>query len=507
MDFRNLIDVASGNNSVLHENTLFELDFSDDNTARLLELSGITGQMLLENRIQWLRDNIMHKLEDLAEQEGKTKEELFDYIVDLDPDPKKKNTQWLFKILVGKHGQSGLKDLKNAPDVLTKFADLKKEGKLDKRFHDLNQFTSINALKNTIDAVESDEQDKEDIEYKRALNQSELIKDIDDYLILKPNTTWAAQYWGKETDWCTAYGCPGGRNPDRDFNSFEDYNRRGSLYVIWNKSKPEKTYQLFVPNSIADQKDGLAYEFRDYNNVAVSSDTEEKLRKKFPVIDELIKSAKEINRVSVGGKEYTAEEFYDLIEEFSNEEDIDYDFYDELIEEGSIIKIALKSAGELIDSVLVPFLKYAIDNPVEWEDVVISAVPDNSEAAAVFANLYKDGRWEEYENQLLQTADSPNDWVNLRSYMSITNPTHWKKYRSHFEEMDITTASMFAIYVLEKPMPEIEERLLEKSPPVVLLQYIQGTGRGEWKEAEEVFKKLDNSYYLNRYRSALGDSQ
>ena len=59
-----------------------------------------------------------------------------------------------------------------------------------------------------------------------------------------PKTEFAAQYWGRGTDWCTAYGDPKGKWPKRT-STFDEYDK-GPLY-IWNDNNGEK-YQFHFPS-------------------------------------------------------------------------------------------------------------------------------------------------------------------------------------------------------------------------------------------------------------------
>ena len=243
----------------------------------LYESSGISLDVLMENRIDWLRDNIMHKLEPVADKEGKSVEELFNWIIDQDPSTKKQYSQWLMKILVGKNAQSSLSDLEQAKNVLTKYEELKKSKALKPEHKDLNQFKSIDELSQAISDTEQNIKSEYDAIEQRARNESEIIHEDDVWIVAIPKTEYAAGYWGKESLWCTAAGFEGGRQEDRSNNMFEDYAPKSNLYTIVNKKKPKTIYQIHL-----DSK-----QFMNVNNSHVESLEDRKsILGQFPLLEQ-----------------------------------------------------------------------------------------------------------------------------------------------------------------------------------------------------------------------------
>jgi len=493
MDFRHLIDIVNGQQTQIINENLFEYDCEDEGTLRILELAGITPQQLLENRIQWLRDNIFHKVEQFANDLGKDPEELFQWIVDQDPDPKKRHTQWMFKILLGKNGSATLEDLERAPGVLKKYEEMKRNKKLDPKYNDLNQFISLTALENTLKSAEESEEAEDIQEFTRAVNQSEVIQQDDTYMIVRPETKWAAQYWGRPSLWCTATGCPKGRQPDKTNNLFDQYYGKGSLYILYNKKDPRKSYQLFTAKDAFSTVDGESYEIRDADNNNVPDSVVQKISSKYPVIDKLITQAKEVGTVEIFGEEYEINDLYDLAEEIIAEygENDNEEFYDDLLEEGTLTKYVLTQAA--FDT--VQFKKFIRLSPINknnyqnWEEVILNAAPENAEAAGVFANLFMDGKWDEYEVRLWD-SNLPEDVqeMAIRDYMRGAEPDHWKSKYDQIIKMGPNTLLHYVKYVEPGRDPKIEERLEEYGQIPYILMYMKVVGmKDRWPEIEPYF--------------------
>ena len=74
------------------------------------------------------------------------------------------------------------------------------------------------------------------------MRESQLIYQDANWLIVTPRTEKAAQFWGRGTEWCTAWGDPRGLHPKRSCQ-FDEYNADGPLVVIINKQDPQERYQ------------------------------------------------------------------------------------------------------------------------------------------------------------------------------------------------------------------------------------------------------------------------
>lgn len=83
----------------------------------------------------------------------------------------------------------------------------------------------------------------------RIESEDTLILDSPEWTIVIPHTHRAAIYWSKNSFWDTAM-----KHEDVWFN---EYNKRGNLYIMWDKSN-NKGYQLHIEtNSLFDDKNGI----------------------------------------------------------------------------------------------------------------------------------------------------------------------------------------------------------------------------------------------------------
>ena len=100
---------------------------------------------------------------------------------------------------------------------------------------DINQYKSLDDLEN---AVEDKEAAKSKRQQKLEIKNEGVTKilETDTYLIMHLKTQEAANYYGKNTKWCTT--------ADND-NMFNDYNRLGKIYIIIDK-KQNRKWQLHL---------------------------------------------------------------------------------------------------------------------------------------------------------------------------------------------------------------------------------------------------------------------
>ena len=119
---------------------------------KIAEFQG--NEILLEDRIDFLRktylpkiiakiengtlhvpDNLLRHIRDLPIQQQNLRgaaafmfdEKIFNWIVSLDPDPNKRNTQWIFNLVLRKVNPLPLEDIQYVTEALTKFMKMKAE--------------------------------------------------------------------------------------------------------------------------------------------------------------------------------------------------------------------------------------------------------------------------------------------------------------------------------------------------------------------------------------------
>jgi len=177
---------------------------------------------------------------------GLIAEVLFDYVVSVDPDPVKKNTQWLLTLITRKNNRMPLEDLEYASESLTKFAEMKKARLLPPDKTDINTFKSLSDLNFTLRGEQENKSNALASEEQAMLKETKVIYNDTDYRILQPLTQKAACYFGRNTEWCTAWGnhlllglSQQGQHPTRT-NYWDQYNS-SPLYIIEDK----KTNQIW----------------------------------------------------------------------------------------------------------------------------------------------------------------------------------------------------------------------------------------------------------------------
>lgn len=480
MNLRDLIDIVDGS-AAAPRTTLREEVFLD-------------SEMILEDRIDWMRKNIMPKLGPLADQEGITSEELFNRVMGLDPDRKKRYSQWLFRILLNKQGLASLDDLKSAPDVIAKFEEYKKNKLLSPEQSDINKYVSLAAVENTLNSIEQSQEAEEEQETVRAFAQSKVIHKDNNYLVVSPETEWAAKYWGRSSDWCTSYGCPRGRNPDRTENAFSNYYKNGELYVIYDRNKELSTHQLFIPNSVFNQIDGNAYELNDIENNKVNRRTENAIIRKIPVVGDLIEQASK-NQIIISGTPYSTSQLYDIVTKYIlNGDEEDHAECADVIEDENVVKLVLRDPQLLsYDDVYKILDITGVSQSSELDRLILSNVPGSSAGAAAYMNQIGRRKWEEYEKPLVESGNH----ALISSYAKNVDVSHWKKYKPQLVNSDPHLAVIYAANVIKREDPEVERIILKQGAPRFfdpIIGYVEGVGKGNWKEAETLLKNVKKEY-------------
>jgi hypothetical protein len=181
--------------------------------------------------------------------------EFLTYIVQLDPDPLKKNVQWLLTLITRKQQPMPVEDLIYAGESLTKFMQMKKERLIPKEKSDINKYKSLSDLNHALRGEQDNRQAVATTKDAEMRAQSNIIYDGPDYSVISPQTKAAAGYFGRNTEWCTAWGCPEGRHPTRGDNYFDQYNKQGPLYIITDKSTGELWQFSFASGQFMDVDD------------------------------------------------------------------------------------------------------------------------------------------------------------------------------------------------------------------------------------------------------------
>jgi hypothetical protein len=133
---------------------------------------------------------------------------------------------------------------------------------------DINRYT-YDSLKKAVTTTEheiitADEQEERDM-----LSQCNIIYNKNDMMIIQPKTKAAACFFGRNTDWCTAWGDhlkfglrQQGRYPTRT-NQFDKYNE---LYIILDK-KTNTIWQYDIESGQFMDEDDDEINVNDFNHI------------------------------------------------------------------------------------------------------------------------------------------------------------------------------------------------------------------------------------------------
>lgn len=251
----------------LTERKLFSDKLYEDFIKEQLDIN-----ILLEYRVDFLKTNVLPKLQPVADKLNVSLDELFDLIQIEDSSKKKTYMQWIMNQLI--KNSSDISELKGLGEVLSKFDELKNKKKIDKP--DISGYT-FKELRDTVAKVLASQEQEINKEEQKARNESQIISENSTYLVVVPKTEFAAGYFGRNSLWCTAAGY--GRQADRRNNMFGRYsNNKHDIYTIYNKKDPSDIYQIHVPS----------VQFMDSENSYVSPTVALNVIEKFPKLLNLI---------------------------------------------------------------------------------------------------------------------------------------------------------------------------------------------------------------------------
>lgn len=195
-------------------------------------------------------------IDNIDKTEGNTNaERLIRYVSKFDPTPKQQYSQWL----VVRWLKNGIKleDLEAIRDMLAIFTEVKNQ--LQKR--DINQYRDKDDLEAAVNPfmVSNAAEMPEDERVRQRMLQSDqttVLYDGPEMRVLVPHTKESAAYWGCTTDWCTTWGMPGTRHPDRG-SHYEYYAKRGKLYIITTKNDGALYQFQFESSEWRDARDRM----------------------------------------------------------------------------------------------------------------------------------------------------------------------------------------------------------------------------------------------------------
>lgn len=169
-------------------------------------------------------------------------ERLFNWIAGQDPGKNNAYTQWMLDRILRQSRPMPLEDVIYAPETLANYEKVKRDLAPDQR--DINRFVDLSSVRAATASRQDTAAQSDAEEEERARRESKVLYDKGDYIVVAPDTMFAAQYWGRGSDWCTAYGDPKGNWPDRTENAFDDYYDQPGDIVIIRSRKNGPLYQI-----------------------------------------------------------------------------------------------------------------------------------------------------------------------------------------------------------------------------------------------------------------------
>ena len=178
----------------------------------------------------------------------KISKETFYDLIGADPTskPEKDKMGKYSKWILRQYQKDNLKteDLYKVNDYLDTF--IKYASRIEEK--DINKYKSLSDLYATIKQFKEDDDPtniftKEDNlkTGKKLIKQgsAEIFHTNKNWVVIIPKTEEAACFFGSNTEWCTA-------TTPTERNAFDDYKKRGNLYIFIDRNNPKNKYQLHV---------------------------------------------------------------------------------------------------------------------------------------------------------------------------------------------------------------------------------------------------------------------
>lgn len=158
-----------------------------------------------------------------------------------------KYAKWLLKLYL--NDNLLIEDLYKAEEYLPIFDRVVKSNKIKNEEKDLYNINSLNEMfliiKPFLDGDKFVSKNEEILTLKK--DGAENVYEDDEFLVVKLLTKEGSQYYGANTQWCTA---------SKSGNIFDEYNEKGSLYVIIDKINNKKYQFHFETKQYMDENDG-----------------------------------------------------------------------------------------------------------------------------------------------------------------------------------------------------------------------------------------------------------
>lgn len=252
-------------------------------------------------------DSFVEKNENFDEEQyhSALAQRVFNDVMNADPDPVKKNTQWLLTLL--SNNRMPYEDLPKANDYLTRYAEKKKRRQIPQEYSDLNRFRSLGDLFQVVKGSDDQIQDAQESEKAKFAAETKKLLDNSELLVFEIQSEWAAQYIGRDTEWCTAWGDPKGRHPTRRCY-YNHYANTGPLFVIIHKASGEKWQFHFEEKQFMDVDDRQISTTRSASPVP--------LIKKFPILFKVFGDVRFVSYIDEIGIKHFSEKALEKVSEY-----------------------------------------------------------------------------------------------------------------------------------------------------------------------------------------------
>jgi hypothetical protein len=233
-------------------------------------------ELTIKNWDEQLRDRIARDRVARTYALGKlTSEELVNWFAQWDPTKAKKYLiNWILpRYVLG--GINGVEDLEAVRDDLANF-DRFKQRMLQKDILKIKSAAELSMIVRTSlrppGSAEGPHGAVPPSEVQAAHAESIKVYEDEELLVVIPLTQQAAGFWGRYSNWCTAYGYQWSQYPDRN-SWFDNYNALGQRLLIWyNKQHPDRdssNYQCYYGEGPFD--DG-SIQIMDLEDLDVTND-------------------------------------------------------------------------------------------------------------------------------------------------------------------------------------------------------------------------------------------
>lgn len=186
------------------------------------------------------------------------------WIMSADPDPRKSFSTWLLTLYV--KGKYRLEDLNRATDALEIYGDLVQRKRLPVEQRDINKVPDFAALAEIVRPYMDSHVESQNAAIEaKYVAESEILLDTPQRRVLKLNSMEAAQWFGRETEWCTAYGGSWGRYQNRGNNMYSHYAKDGPMFVIQDREN-NLLYQFHAPSKQLMDVNDRSVNARQFSN-------------------------------------------------------------------------------------------------------------------------------------------------------------------------------------------------------------------------------------------------